>query len=86
MFAVAMIIALTGVRPLQLVNISIVFGMVIMPLTYYPILKVASDRNIMGKHVNSRMDTAVGTVFLVLIVIACVAAIPLMVLTGSGKP
>ena len=86
MFAVAMIIALTGVRPLQLVNISIVFGMVIMPLTYYPILKVASDRNIMGKHVNSRMDTAVGTVFLVLIVIASVAAIPLMVLTGSGKP
>ena len=39
MFILALVIALTGVRPLQLVNISIVFGMVVMPFTYYPILR-----------------------------------------------
>src|SRR5581483_9135576 len=54
MFLFALIIALTGVRPLQLVNISIVFGMVIMPLTYYPILRIAADKNVMGNHVNSK--------------------------------
>jgi manganese transport protein len=86
MFALAMVVALTGVRPLQLVNISIVFGMVIMPLTYYPILRMASDRSVMGKHVNSPMDSVVGAIFLILILIASIAAIPLMILTRAGKP
>jgi Mn2+/Fe2+ NRAMP family transporter len=86
MLIVALLIAVSGVRPLQLVNISIVFGMAIMPLTYYPILKVAADKNIMGKHVNSRIDTAVGAIFLVLIVVAAVTAIPLMIVTHSGRP
>jgi len=85
-FALALIIAVTGVRPLQLVNISVIFGMVIMPLTYYPILRVAADQNVMGKHVNSRTDTIVGIIFLVLITIAAIAAIPLMIVTHSGKP
>jgi Mn2+/Fe2+ NRAMP family transporter len=86
MFAFALVIGLTGMRPLQLVDISIIFGMVIMPLTYYPILRVAADRNTMGKHVNSRWDTIVGTVILVLITAAAIAAIPLMLMTHSGKP
>ena len=86
MFVAAFVIAATGVKPLQLVNISIVFGMLIMPLTYYPILRVAADKNIMGKHVNSRMDTILGTVFMILITVAATAAIPLMIATHSGRP
>jgi Mn2+/Fe2+ NRAMP family transporter len=86
MFAVALVIAATGVHPLELVDISIVFGMAIMPLTYYPILRVAADKNIMGEHVNSRMNTLTGIVFLVLITIAAIAAIPLMIATHSGRP
>jgi len=86
MFILAAVIALTGVRPLQLVNISIVFGMVVMPFTYYPILRTASDKNVMGKHVNSKFDDVIGGIVLVLVVIAALAAIPLMVLTHSGQP
>jgi Mn2+/Fe2+ NRAMP family transporter len=86
MLALALIIAATGVRPLELVNISIIFGMVVMPFTYYPILSAAADKRIMGKHVNSRFVTVVGAVFLSLIIAAAIAAIPLMVLTRSGKP
>jgi manganese transport protein len=86
MFLLALLIGLTGLRPLQLVDISIIFGMVVMPLTYYPILKTASDKNIMGNHVNSKFDTIIGTVFLVLIVLAALAAIPLMVVTHAGRP
>jgi manganese transport protein len=86
MFLLAMVIALTGVRPLQLVNISIVFGMVVMPFTYYPILRTASDKNVMGKHVNRKFDDIIGGIVLVLVTIAALAAIPLMVLTHSGKP
>jgi Mn2+/Fe2+ NRAMP family transporter len=86
MFVLALLIVATGLRPLHLVNISIIFGMAIMPLTYYPILRVAADKNVMGKHVNSRIDTIVGTFFLVIITVAAIAAIPLMVITHSGTP
>jgi manganese transport protein len=86
MFILAMVIALTGVRPLQLVNISIVFGMVVMPFTYYPILRTASDKNVMRKHVNSKFDDIIGGIVLLLVTFAALAAIPLMVLTHSGRP
>lgn len=73
-------------RPLALVNISVIFGMVVMPFTYYPILKVASDKGVMGKHANSKADNVTGLIFLILITIAAAAAIPLMLLTHSGQP
>jgi manganese transport protein len=84
--AFGLAIALSGIRPLDLVNYSIIFGMAIMPFTYFPILRVAADRRIMGRHVNTKADSIVGILFLVLIVGAAVAAIPLMVLTHSGRP
>ena len=85
MLGLALIIAVTGVRPLVLVNFAIIFGMVVMPLTYYPILRAAADRSIMGKHVNSRLVTVLGAVFLVFIIVASIAAVPLMVLTHAGQ-
>ncbi len=86
MLALSLIIAVTGARPLALVNVSIIFGMVLMPLTYYPILRTAADRNIMGTHANSRLLTVLGVIFLVLIAVAASAAIPLMILTHGGQP
>jgi manganese transport protein len=86
MLALALGIALTGMDPLKLVNISIIFGMVVMPFTYYPILRVAADKTLMGKHANHTFDNVLGIAFLILITIAAVAAIPLMVVTHSGKP
>jgi Mn2+/Fe2+ NRAMP family transporter len=82
----AAILALISVDPLQLVNISVIFGMVVMPLTYFPILRAAMDRGVMGKHTNSPADTAIGILFLVLITAAALAAIPLMLATDSGRP
>jgi Mn2+/Fe2+ NRAMP family transporter len=84
--ALAVLIVLSGVRPLQLVNISVVFGMVILPFTYYPILRMAADRGVMGKHANKRVINILGALALLLIVLAALAAIPLMVITDSGKP
>jgi manganese transport protein len=85
MLVVAGLIALSGFDPLKLVNISVVFGMVVMPLTYYPVMRVAMDKGIMKHHVNSRTDSAVGIFFLILITLAALAAIPLMILTDSGQ-
>ena len=86
MFALAGGIAVTGVRPLQLVNVSVVFATIVMPFTYYPILRCASDREIMGKHVNSKSDTIMAMFFLVVIVATAVAIIPLTIMTNSGRP
>jgi Mn2+/Fe2+ NRAMP family transporter len=86
MFLLSLVIVLLGIRPLQLVNFSIIFGMAIMPFTYYPILRVAADKKIMGKHVNTRLDTVVGVIFLILIVVAAAASLPLMLLTHAGQP
>lgn len=86
MFALALVVALSGIGPLKLVNFSIVFAMAIMPFTYYPILRVAADKNVMGEHANSTLVTVLGIVFLVLIFVAAIASFPLMILTHSGQP
>jgi Mn2+/Fe2+ NRAMP family transporter len=74
----------TMVDPIQLTEYMLVFSAVVLPLTYLPIFVVANDREYLGEHVNGRLANAIGLVFLVLIVVAAVAAIPLMLVTGAG--
>ncbi|HWC74835.1 MAG TPA: divalent metal cation transporter, partial [Gemmatimonadales bacterium] len=83
---IGLLLMLTGIKPLTLVNFSIIFGMVIMPFTYYPILKAAADPALMGEHVTRKWQDKLGWVFFAIIVIAAVAALPLMVITHSGQP
>jgi manganese transport protein len=56
-----------------------------MPLTYWPILKVANDKNIMGKYVNKTWNSILAWIFFVIIVIVSIAAVPLMVITQRGQ-
>ena len=63
---------------------SVVFSAVALPLTYFPILVVANDPDYMGEHVNGRLANTLGMVYLVLIGVAAVAAIPLMIWTRMG--
>jgi Mn2+/Fe2+ NRAMP family transporter len=76
---------LTTADPIKVTEYSIVFSAVALPLTYFPILVVANDPVYMGKHVNGRLANGLGTVFLVVIGIAAVAAIPLMLITAAGQ-
>ena len=92
-FHVAMIVCLligggilaTGVDPIMVTEISVVFSAVALPLTYFPILVVANDPEYMGENVNGRVRNALGVVFLVIILIAALAAIPLLIITGMGS-
>lgn len=84
--ALATVIALTGIEPLKLVDYSIILGMVLMPLTYYPILTAAGDTQRMGKHASKRWLHVAGWVFLGLIVVAAVIALPLTFVTHLGEP
>jgi Mn2+/Fe2+ NRAMP family transporter len=74
----------TTVNPIQLTEYMLILSAVTLPLTYLPILVVANDPEYLGEHVNGKLANAVGVVYLVLVVVAAVAAIPLMIATGAG--
>ena len=82
---VAVGVLLTTVDPIMLTEYSIVFSAVALPLTYFPILVVANDRTYMGKHVNGRLANTLGSIYLVVIVVVAVVAIPLMIVTRAGQ-
>ncbi|MEV4489186.1 divalent metal cation transporter [Micromonospora coxensis] len=75
----------TTVDPVRLTEHMLIVSAVALPLTYLPILIVANDRTYLGDRVNGRMSNLLGAVFLVVIVAASVAAIPLAVSTGMGR-
>ncbi|MEO3781117.1 divalent metal cation transporter [Micromonospora sp. B11E3] len=76
---------LTTVDPIRLTEYMLVLSAVVLPLTYLPILIVANDRTYLGDRVNGRLVNLLGSVFLLVIVAASVAAIPLAVATGMGR-
>ncbi|TQJ57996.1 Mn2+/Fe2+ NRAMP family transporter [Arthrobacter sp. SLBN-83] len=75
----------TGVDPVLVTEYSVVFSAIALPLTYLPILIVANDPQYMREHVNGRAVNALGMVYLVIILVASIAAIPLMIVTGAGS-
>jgi Mn2+/Fe2+ NRAMP family transporter len=80
----ALLVLVTGVDPILVTEVSVVFSAVALPLTYFPILVVANDPDYMGEHVNGRLANGLGIVYLVIIGVAAVAAIPLMIWTRMG--
>ncbi|MDQ0117862.1 Mn2+/Fe2+ NRAMP family transporter [Pseudarthrobacter defluvii] len=92
-FHLAMIVCLlvgvavlaTGVDPVLVTEYSVVFSAIALPLTYLPILIVANDPEYMREHVNGRVVNVLGMAYLVVILVASIAAIPLMIVTGAGS-
>ncbi|MEV7972633.1 Nramp family divalent metal transporter [Cellulomonas sp. NPDC089187] len=82
--AIGVGVLMTGVDPVRITEYSVVFSAVALPLTYLPILVVANDPEYMGDQVNGRVTNALGLVYLVLILAASIAAIPLLIWTGVG--
>jgi Mn2+/Fe2+ NRAMP family transporter len=85
MLVIAVVIVLCGVNPVQVVEYSIVFSVVILPLTYLPLLMTAGDERVMGPYANGRVANALGWFFLILVSLAGLTAIPLLVVTRGGK-
>ena len=75
----------TGVDPIMVTEYSVVFSAIALPLTYLPILVVANDPQYMGDETNGRLTNMLGSVYLVIILAASLAAIPLMIVTGAGQ-
>jgi manganese transport protein len=84
-FALALIVVMTGYDPVKLTEYSVIFSVVALPLTYLPILLVANDRTYMGVHTNGKLANFLGVLYFVVILAIAVAAIPLMLLTNGGQ-
>jgi Mn2+/Fe2+ NRAMP family transporter len=82
---VAVGVLMTMVDPILVTEASVVFSAVALPLTYFPILVVANDPDYLGERTNGRFANLLGTIYLVLVVVASLAAIPLMVVTKMGQ-
>jgi Mn2+/Fe2+ NRAMP family transporter len=81
----AVALLMTTVDPIVVTEMSVVFSAVALPLTYFPILVVSNDPDYMGDRVNGHLANALGTIYLLLVCVAAVAALPLMVYTRMGQ-
>jgi manganese transport protein len=78
-------IVMTGVDPVMLTEYAVIFSAVALPLTYIPILLVANDRDYMGANTNGPLANTLGVIYLVVIVVIAIAAVPLMIITNVGQ-
>jgi manganese transport protein len=85
LLVLAVAAVMTGVDPVQLTEYAVIFSAVALPLTYIPILLVANDRAYMREYINGRLANVLGLIYLVVIVIVAVTAVPLMILTNVGQ-
>jgi Mn2+/Fe2+ NRAMP family transporter len=78
-------IILSGIDPMKLVEYAILFSILVLPLTYLPLLLLASDRHFMREHRNGWLANGLGWFFFIVILIAAIMAPPLFVLTSGGQ-
>jgi manganese transport protein len=85
MLVLAFAIVVTGVDPILVTELSVIFSVVALPLTYVPILLVANDTAYMGRHANGGLANTFGLIYLVVVVAIAAAAIPLLLLSNMGQ-
>ena len=84
-FLLALVLVLTGINPMNLVEYAVLFSILVLPLTYLPLILLADDKKYMGQYVNRWLAKSLGWLFLAIITLAAVAAIPLYLLTSGGQ-
>jgi manganese transport protein len=85
MLALGFVIVVTGVDPIMVTELSVIFSVVALPLTYVPILLVANDRAYMGRYANGVVGNVFGVFYLVVVTVIAVLAIPLLILSNMGQ-
>ncbi|MFL6829606.1 MAG: divalent metal cation transporter, partial [Sphingomicrobium sp.] len=85
LFLIALLIVLTGVDVMMLVELAILFSILVLPLTYLPLLLLSGDKKYMGEYANGPLAKTLGWFYFAVITAAAVAALPLFVLTSGGN-
>ncbi len=85
MLALGLVIVATGVDPVIVTEYAVIGSVVALPLTYVPVLLIAGDPTYMGEHANGPLANALGWLYLGIIAIVAVAAVPLLIITNAGS-
>ena len=83
--ALSTLVIMTGVDPVSVVEYSIIFAVVLLPFTYFPVMVIANDKDFMGEFVNGRFANAVGWFYLAVVTLAALLALPLLIITRGGQ-
>lgn len=83
--AAAFLIVITGFDPVGIAEYAVIFSIILMPLTYLPILLTANSQEIMGKYKNKPWNSWLGWISLAIITVISIAAVPLMIITQRGQ-
>lgn len=84
-FVLAAAIILTGIDPINLTEDAVIFSVLVMPLSYWPIFKMARNKDAMGEYTNKGLANVLGWIYFVVIVIVALAAVPLQLLSNKGQ-
>jgi manganese transport protein len=84
LFVRALLIILTGIDPMQLVEYAVLFSILVLPLTYLPLMLLAGDREYMGEYANGILAKSLGWLYFVIVTAAALAAVPLYLVTSGG--
>ena len=85
LFVMALAIVLSGIDVMTLVEFAILFSILVLPLTYLPLLLVAGDKKYMREHANGPIAKTLGWLYFGIISVVALAAIPLFILTSGGN-
>ena len=85
LFLAALAIVLAGIDVMTLVEFAVLFSILVLPLTYLPLLLLSGDREFMGRYVNGKITKALGWFYFWIVAVAAIAALPLYFLTSGGN-
>lgn len=85
LFLAALALVLTGIDVMTLVEFAVLFSILVLPLTYLPLLLLSGDRAFMGQHTNGAITRSLGWFYFWIVTVAAVAALPLYFLTSGGN-
>jgi manganese transport protein len=85
LLALGLVIVATGVDPVIVTEYAVIGSVVALPLTYLPVLLIARDPTYMGEHTNGPIANMLGWLYLGIIMVVAVAAVPLLIITNAGS-
>jgi Mn2+/Fe2+ NRAMP family transporter len=85
LFVAALAIVLTGVDVMTLVEFAVLFSILVLPLTYLPLLLLSADKKLMGQYANKALAKTLGWLYFAIVTAAAIAALPLFFLTSGGN-
>ena len=85
LLVMALALVLSGIDVMTLVEFAILFSILVLPLTYLPLLLVAGDKKYMREHANGPIAKTLGWLYFGIITLVAIAAIPLFILTSGGN-